>query len=82
MVARLSVIFGDGTKNFLDGDLLTAVLRSNREVDVFVLRLARQNFSTSDHPPGEIYLRGEGTRMQKSRSAAGLEEPSLGQLYL
>jgi hypothetical protein len=31
MVARLSVIFGDSTKNFLDGDLLTAALRSNHE---------------------------------------------------
>jgi hypothetical protein len=26
MVVRPSVIFGDGTKNFLDGDLLAAVL--------------------------------------------------------
>jgi hypothetical protein len=26
MVARLSVIFGDSTKNFLDGDLLATAL--------------------------------------------------------
>jgi hypothetical protein len=44
MVARSSVIFGDGTKNFLDDDLLTGALRSNREVDIFVLRIARQKF--------------------------------------
>jgi hypothetical protein len=28
MVARLNVIFGDGTKNILDVDLLTATLQS------------------------------------------------------
>jgi hypothetical protein len=32
MVARPSVIFGDGTKNFLDDDLLVGALRSIREV--------------------------------------------------
>jgi hypothetical protein len=36
MVARLCVIFGDGMKNFLDGDLLVGAVRFNREVDVFV----------------------------------------------
>jgi hypothetical protein len=44
MVARPSVIFGDGTKYFLDDDLLAVGLRSNHEVDVFVLRMARQKF--------------------------------------
>jgi hypothetical protein len=44
MVARPSVIFGDGTKNFLDDDLLAGTLRSNREVDIIVLRMARQKF--------------------------------------
>jgi hypothetical protein len=37
MVTKLSVIFGDGTKNFPDGDLLAATLRSNHEVDIFIL---------------------------------------------
>jgi hypothetical protein len=32
MVARLCVIFGDGTKNFLEDDLLADALRSIREV--------------------------------------------------
>jgi hypothetical protein len=32
MMARLSVIFGDGTNNFLEDDLLTDALRSIREV--------------------------------------------------
>jgi hypothetical protein len=32
MVARPIIIFGDGTKNFLDSDLLAAALQSNREV--------------------------------------------------
>jgi hypothetical protein len=50
MVARPSVIFGDDMKNFLDDDLLAGALRSNREVDVFVLRMARQFFFTT-HPP-------------------------------
>jgi hypothetical protein len=44
MVARPSVIFGDGTKNFLDDDLLTDTLRSNRKVNNTVLRTARQKF--------------------------------------
>jgi hypothetical protein len=50
MVARPSVIFCDGTKNFLDGDLLAAALRFNREVDIFVFRMARQRFSCV-YPP-------------------------------
>jgi hypothetical protein len=32
MVARPSVFFGDGTKNFLDDNLLVGALRSIREV--------------------------------------------------
>jgi hypothetical protein len=57
MVARLSFIFGDGTKNFLDGDLLAATLRSNREVYIFIFRMARQSFSCvqpAAHTPDEI----------------------------
>jgi hypothetical protein len=50
MVTRPSVIFGDGTKNFLDDDLLADAFRSNREVDVFVLRMARQKFLRPAHP--------------------------------
>jgi hypothetical protein len=42
MVARPSVIFGDGTTN--NGDLLTDALRSIRDVDVFILRMALQKF--------------------------------------
>jgi hypothetical protein len=44
MVARPSVIFGDGTKNFLNDDLLTGALQSNREVGVFVLRMTHKIF--------------------------------------
>jgi hypothetical protein len=44
MVARPSVIFGDGTKNFLDDDLLPGALLSNREVDIFALRMASHKF--------------------------------------
>jgi hypothetical protein len=50
MMARPSVIFGDSTKNFLDDDLLAGALRSNHEVDIFVLRMARQNFLRHTHP--------------------------------
>jgi hypothetical protein len=47
MVARPSVIFGDGTKNFLDDDLLACALRSNHEVDIFIIRMARKKFLQS-----------------------------------
>jgi hypothetical protein len=47
MVAQPSVIFGDGTKNFLDDDLLAGALRSNREVDIFVLQMAPKKFLRS-----------------------------------
>jgi hypothetical protein len=50
MMARPSVIFGDSTKNFLDDDLLAGALRSNHEVDIFVLRMAHQNFLRHTHP--------------------------------
>jgi hypothetical protein len=52
MVARPSVIFGDSTKNFLDDDLLAGALqsdRADREVDIFVLRMARQKLFAT-HP--------------------------------
>jgi hypothetical protein len=49
MVARPSVIFGDSTKNFLDDDLLAGALQSDREVDIFVLRMARQKLFAT-HP--------------------------------
>jgi hypothetical protein len=44
MVARPNAIFGDDTKNFLDDDLLAGAFRSNCEVGVFVLRMARHKF--------------------------------------
>jgi hypothetical protein len=49
MVVRPSVIFGDSTKNFLDDDLLAGALQSDREVDIFVLRMARQKLFAT-HP--------------------------------
>jgi hypothetical protein len=70
MVARPSVIFGDGTKNFLDGDLVIAALRSNRKVDVFVFRVARQIFSCV-HPPTHggitVIMAGFTRRVARSR---------------
>jgi hypothetical protein len=49
MVVRPSVIFGDSTKNFLDDDLLAGALQSDREVDIFVLPMARQKLFAT-HP--------------------------------
>jgi hypothetical protein len=73
MVARLSVIFGDGMKNFLDGDLLAATLRFNREIDVFVPPMARQNLFVCHPPRPSLFQSGVRARSIASTSAAGPE---------
>jgi hypothetical protein len=52
MVVRSSDHLQRRHKGYLRSDLLTATLRSNREVDVFVLQTARQKLFHT-HPPTE-----------------------------
>jgi hypothetical protein len=62
MVARPSIIFGDSTKNFLNGDLLAAALRFNRKVDVFVPPTARQNLFVCHPPRPSLFQSGVSVR--------------------
>jgi hypothetical protein len=71
----MEVRFGDHLRRrhegYLRSDLLAATLRSNRKVDVFVLRTTHQKFFRFPHPPDECF--DYINVVHTSRLAAGLE---------